>query len=215
MKQYKAVIFDFDGTLANTYEGIFNSYSYAAEQMGLQKPTRKMVDGAIGAAPPDVFQEKFMLTKEDADKATVIYRSRYAKYGIYEVQLYDGMQQLLEYLKNKKIKIGIATLKLEKFAKSICEYLNINELFDDISGVDNKDKLTKSQIILKSLSNMGVSPEDAVLIGDSKYDAVGAKEAGVDFLAVTYGFGFKQNEDIKDYDTVGIVDSTYSLNKLL
>ncbi len=214
MKKYKAVIFDFDGTLANTYEGIFNSYTYAAQQLGLEKPTVELVDGAIGASPLEVFLTRFGLSEEKAMEATQIYRSRYKREGIFEVKLYDGMQQVLEFLNSQDIKIGIATLKLQQFASIMLDHLNIKDLFSDVSGADANDTLTKADIILQSLQNMGIDPSDAVLIGDSKYDAIGAEKAGVDFIAVTYGFGFKTLKDVSVYKTVAKVKSVAELKNL-
>lgn len=207
MKKYKAIIFDFDGTLANTYNGIFSSYKYAAKQLGLIEPTPELVDRAIGSSPVDVFQAKFGLDKNKSIEATKIYRDRYSKKGILEVELYDGILDLVTFLKSNNYYTGIATLKLEEFAIKMIESLEVNHLFDDVRGADNKDKLSKALILTKVLEILDIKPSDAVLIGDSLYDANGAKEIGVDFIAVTYGFGFKTIEDAKTYNPVFIAEN--------
>lgn len=207
MKKYKAVIFDFDGTLANTYEGIFNSYKYTAQKMKLAEPTYELVDRAIGSSPVEVFETKFGLDKDKSIEATKVYRERYSKNGILEVELYDGMNELLEFLKSNNYYTGIATLKLEEFAIKMTKNLQIYELFDDIRGADSKDKLNKALILKKVLEILNIEPSEAILVGDSLYDANGAKEIGVDFVAVTYGFGFKTIEDAKSYNPVFIAEN--------
>ncbi len=207
MKKYKAIIFDFDGTLANTYNGIFNSYKYTAQQMELIEPTHDLVDRAIGSSPVDIFQSKFGLDKNKAIEATRIYRDRYSKNGIFEVELYDGMFELLNFLKLNNYYTGIATLKLEEFAIKMTENLKVRHLFDDIRGADKKDKLNKALILSKVLDVLQIDKSEALLIGDSLYDANGAKEIGVDFIAVTYGFGFKSVEDAKIYNPIFIAEN--------
>lgn len=207
MKKYKAIIFDFDGTLANTYNGIFSSYKHTAQQMKLIEPTHELINTAIGSSPIDVFQSKFGLDKNKAIEATKIYRDRYSKNGIFEVELYDGMLELLTFLKLNNYYTGIATLKLEEFAIKMSENLKIKHLFDDVRGADNEDKLNKALILNKVLEALQIDKSEAILIGDSLYDANGAKEMGVDFIAVTYGFGFKSVEDAKVYNPVFIAEN--------
>ncbi len=199
MKKYKAVIFDMDGTLVNTYRGIFNSYTHAAKQMGLLLPDDALVGAAIGAPLSEVFAKKFGLDEEAVRTAVTHYRSYYATNGFREIEMYEGMDKLLSYLKDNGYKLAVATLKREDFALAIVKDLGISELFDVVYGIDDKDELTKSDIINKCLGTLDIAPQDALYVGDSFYDAVGSAQSGLDFAAVTYGFGFKSEADVKDY----------------
>lgn len=211
MKQYQCVLFDLDGTLANTYQGIFNCYQYAAKQMGLELPTEKLVHEAIGAPLTNVFREKFGLDQEKVEEATKWNRIRYAEKGIYEVNSYPKMEEVLKQLKEKGIWLGVATLKKEEFAKEILSMLGLDKYLDVIVGMDAKDKRTKAEMIKRALSMGGQSIDNAVLVGDSFYDALGADEANIDFIGVTYGFGFQNVEDISKYKYVACIDYTEEL----
>ncbi len=211
MKKYECILFDLDGTLANTYQGIFNSYKYAAEQMELPLPTEKLVNEAIGGKLTEVFRDKFGLNANGVEEATDYYRKRYADKGIYEACPYPQMEDTLRKLKERGVCIGVATLKKEAFAKQMLEDLNLSQYFDVIVGMDTNDKLTKAGIIQKVLSILGQKTDRTVMVGDSLYDALGAEEAGVDFIGVTYGFGFRTVADVQKYKNVAVVNNPIEL----
>lgn len=198
---YKNIIFDMDGTLVNTYEGIFNSYQYVATKMGLDFGGDEFVKKAIGAPLKNVFLREFHLSEQQAVEAVRIYRSYYQKKGKNEACLYDGMANVLKLLKEQGYKICVATLKNENFAKDIVNALGIAKYFDVVYGIDDNDAYTKADLIRKCIKFVEGKKEESILVGDSEYDFLGSKEAGIDFLAVTYGFGFKdtiQNREIKN-----------------
>lgn len=199
MGKYKAVIFDMDGTLVNTYRGIFNSYTYAAEKMGLVLPDDALVGAAIGAPLSEVFASKFGLDEGSVRTAVSLYRHYYAENGFREVEIYDGIRELLSYLRDNGYKLAVATLKREDFAVSIVKALELDTFFDVVYGIDDNDKLTKSDIINKCLAALSLAPDAALYVGDSSYDAIGSAQSGLDFAAVTYGFGFKNEKDVEAY----------------
>lgn len=215
MKKYNCIIFDLDGTLANTYPGIFNSYHYACETMGIELPTDAVVGAAIGAPLLEVFEKRFHLDREVAITATEHYRKYYAEKGIYEAIAYEGMQQTLKYLKENGYLVAVATLKKEEFAIDILKELKLAEYFDVIVGMNAGDSLTKAQMLEKVCAMLKVDKAGAVLVGDSSYDAIGASEADMDFIGVTYGFGFKNAEDVSQYATYAIIDEPMELTKYL
>lgn len=189
-----------DGTLVNTYEGIFNSYQYAISKIGLNFGGDEFVKKAIGAPLKDVFLREFQLSEQQAVEAVRIYRSYYQEKGKNEACLYEGMADLLKALKEQDHKICIATLKNEQFAKDIVNTMGIAQYFDVVYGIDDNDTYTKADLIKKCIKFVDGKNEESILVGDSEYDFIGAKEAEIDFLAVTYGFGFKEtkiNEEIK------------------
>lgn len=196
---YKCVLFDMDGTLVNTYRGIFNSYKYAFHKIGREFPGKKFVGKAIGAPLLSVFQEELGLSKESAEQAVIYYREYYSEFGKNEAELYDGIEESLEKLKAQGIYLGVATLKREIFAKEILNDLNLMQYFDSVCGIDEKDKLTKSDLLKKCMNQLEVLPSETLLVGDSEYDAEGAEDTEVAFMAVLYGFGFRDMENLKKY----------------
>lgn len=207
IKQKKAVIFDLDGTLFNTYQGIMNSYCFAAAKLGIKNPEKQVVDSAIGARLSDVFREKFFLSDSDSEKAVSFYRWYYMRKGVKQAKIYTGIRELLTYLKDKSYITGIATLKRTDFAKQIVENFSLSDMFNSIHGIDEKDKLKKTDIINQCLEKLDVKAEDAVYIGDSIYDSEGAKLSRVDFIGVTYGFGFKTKYQIEEQGAIYAADN--------
>lgn len=211
MGKYKAVLFDMDGTLVNTYRGIFNSYTYAAKQMGLDLPDDALVGAAIGAPLSEVFATKFGLDESSVRIAVEHYRSYYAKHGFREIELYNGIKALLSYLKSNGYKMAVATLKREDFAVAILKDLKLDSFFEVIYGIDSNDKMTKSGIINKCLDTLGLRANEALYVGDSFYDAVGAAQSGLNFVGVTYGFGFKTEKEVAEYNYCFCADAPEDL----
>lgn len=196
---YKLAIFDMDGTLADTSEGIMNSHRYTHKMMGLVEPSDEDLDGVIGGPLLQTYQNRFGFSEKEAKNAVKIYRERYAEKGIYEAKLYEGMQAVLTALKNSHVKLGVATLKAERFAKTMLADMGVASLFDVIYGVDDNDKRTKSELIQLCMHELNMSPKNTVMIGDSMHDLNGAMECDIAFIGVTYGFGFKKNAQNFNY----------------
>lgn len=215
MKKYVCIIFDLDGTLANTFPGIFNSYKYACEKMDLTLPCETVVGEAIGAPLLEVFEKRFLLGHDKAVLAIDCYREYYAAKGIYEVKAYDNMHKTLKELKMSGYKLAVATLKKESFAVEILKILGLYEYFDVIVGMNDGDSLTKSQMLEKVLHSLSCDKHASLLVGDSSYDATGAVEAEIDFVGVTYGFGFTNKEDVQRYKNVAIIDNPIELIEFL
>ena len=192
--RYKLVIFDMDGTLVDTSKGILNSHRYAHKMMGLSEPSDAELEGVIGGPLLQTYQMRFGFSAADAKKTVKIYRQYYAEYGIYESKLYDGMEELLISLREHEIKLGVATLKAERFAKIMLENMGIANLFDVIYGVDENDKQTTADLIQLCMTTLGMLKQETVMIGDSIHDLNGARECGIDFIGVTYGFGFSDEK---------------------
>ncbi len=211
MPKYKAVIFDFDGTLADTYQGIFDSYYYTAKEYNLAQVTDSLVGSSIGSSPHKIFESKFGLSSECAAQATRFYRTYYAEHAISCVTLYDGIYDLLCYLQETGCKVGIATLKLECFALQMLDKMNVANLVDVVCGADAENTLDKKEILENAMKQLGVTPEEVVLIGDSENDGIGANACGVDFIAVTYGFGFKEKTDALQYSPHAVAETAFEL----
>lgn len=196
MKKYKCILFDLDGTLVNTEQGILNSYRYAIEKLNLQIDEHELSNEVIGAPLLDVFKNRFQLEDTEARNAVDCYRTYYAENGWKEAELYHGIVETLKELKNRGKVVGVTTLKKETFAIQMLKMFEVDQYIDVIYGMDGQDNLTKSMLLNKAMNTLNCLKEETVLVGDSFYDEVGANEAGTGFVGVTYGFGFKKETEI-------------------
>ena len=212
---YQCVLFDLDGTLVNTYLGIYNSYKYAFEKMKLPFPRATFVGEAIGAPLLSVFRDRVPLSEEQAVKAVDYYREYYARKGKLEAEVYPGMKETLKKIKGKGLSIGVATLKRENFAKDMLTELGISRYFDVIYGIDDRDQLTKAELLKKCMNYLNVKEQETVLVGDSSYDFEGANEVGIDFIAVTYGFGYSNENRPEVKKTNHVADSAQDILSFL
>ena len=195
---YKLVVFDLDGTLADTSEGIYNAHRYTTQAMGITLEKHSL-DGVIGGELLKIYQQRFSLDEKNARRAVDIYRTWYQENGILQAALYDGMKETLAFLKERGYLLAVATLKREDFAKILLENLGVADCFDWIYGMDHEDTLNKEKLIRKCMASAGVAASETVLVGDSENDRKGAEACGVGFVGVTYGFGFsKENAENND-----------------
>lgn len=201
-KRYKCVLFDMDGTLVDSYEGIFHAYQWTMKQMGRDFGGENFVRRAIGAPLIWVFENICGMGRPQAEQAASHYRAYYADKGKHEATVYSGMEKTLNRLKKAGCFIGVATLKKESFAKEILEEQGLLSYFDVVCGMDGGDSLTKADLIRRCMRTAKSKKEETVLIGDSEFDAAGAEEAGVAFLGVTYGFGFRDRRHLNEYGVV-------------
>lgn len=215
MKKYKLIIFDLDGTLADTSDGIINCHMHANESMGKPIYDRSVLASVIGGPLLDTYRTKFAYSEEDAREAVRIYRERYKAVGFTEATLYDGMKEALTELKARGYLLAVATLKAERFAIPMLELLGVGGLFDLIHGVDDNDTHTKSSLLNLCMEELGCTREESVLVGDSMHDSTGAKKSGIDFIGATYGFGFKSEEDLATLDPVSIIKKPLDLLSFL
>jgi len=211
LKRYELVIFDLDGTLADTSIGIYNCHRYTAVQMGMSEPSDAQLKGVIGGPLLETYKKRFNFNEQQARTAVEIYRRRYSEQGIYEAKIYEGIPELLEMLKDKGVKLAVATLKKEEFAKIILNDLRIANYFDLIRGVDGADSLSKEDLIRSCIENIDIAASKSVLIGDSMYDAIGAQSCGIDFIGVTYGFGLHDKEDANEYPVLSVCNNIKEL----
>lgn len=191
--KYKLVIFDIDGTLIDTSKGIVNSVKYAINKMHFKSIDELTLRSFIGPPPLLMYKSIFNCSDFDAMQAVLYHRDYGNCCGIYESKLYNGIIDILEYLKKNKVKIGVATLKLQTTACNILKYHKIFDYFDTVVGMDEGETLTKAETIKLVMKKTNIR-DNVLMIGDSKYDENGAHEAQVFFLPVTYGFGFSLND---------------------
>ncbi len=189
---YKSVIFDFDGTICDTGEGIKKSAKYALDAFNIPSDDWQTLDCFIGPPLLVTFQEQFNQSAADADLLVQKFRERYTNTGIYECELYNGIKQLLINLKVDGIKIGIASSKPQVFVETLLNKFAIAKYFDSVCATSfAADCESKQNIIARCLKELETEPKDALMVGDRFYDIDGAKADMVDGAGALWGYGSK------------------------
>ena len=211
----KNVIFDLDGTLLDTREGILESALYAAKTMRYQELPRETLLRFVGPPIQQSFRTHYGCSAEEAQQAANIFRDYYKTKALLKAKPYEGIYALCERLMAAGIRMAVATYKREDYALTLLKHFRFGEYCSPMHGADNNNLLKKEDIVNLCLQEMGGSREQTVLIGDTEHDARGAREAGVPFLAVTWGFGFRSAEDVASYPCVGVADSPEEAGNIL
>ncbi|MDM8236966.1 HAD-IA family hydrolase [[Ruminococcus] torques] len=207
MVNYDLLIFDLDGTLLDTSQGIFNSVRYAEEHMGFNAVEDSVLRQFVGPPPKLIYQKVYNVSEEIALEATKKHREYAKTKAICEAKPYPKVRETLSRLKNSGYKLAVATLKSQTIAETVLRVNGLYDLFDVIVGMDEKESLTKCETILLVLEKIG-KQEKALMIGDSLFDFEGAIEAKVDFVGVLYGFGFQEGQRYK-FDTIVKFEDLY------
>lgn len=195
----KLIVFDMDGTLADTSPGILNSHRYAHQTMDTPVPGEAVLRSVIGGPLLQTYQECFGFSKPEAKTAVAHYRDYYRREGVHQAALYPGIPQLLHSLQTQGILLGVATLKAEAFATDMFRQMGVYDCFAAICGMDENDTRTKAELIRRCMALVDAVPTETLLVGDSIHDWEGACAAGVDFIGVTYGFGFSPSGVYPDF----------------
>ncbi|MFQ9838361.1 MAG: HAD hydrolase-like protein [Eubacterium sp.] len=189
---YKSVIFDFDGTICDTGEGVKKSAKYSLDAFNIPSDDWQTLDCFIGPPLLVTFQEQFNQSAADADLLVQKFRERYTNTGIYECELYNGIKQLLINLKDDGMKIGIASSKPQVFVETLLNKFAIAKYFDSVCATSfAADCESKQNIIARCLKELETEPKDALMVGDRFYDIDGAKADMVDGAGVLWGYGSK------------------------
>lgn len=216
MAKYDIALFDFDGTLADTSQGVFKSIIYALNADGKPAPDTDTLRKFIGPPIYASFKET-MGYKDEAKIEWMIkkYRERYSVLGLFEAEFYPGIEELLIKLRENGVKIATASSKPKKFIYRILEETGFAKYFDYIGGTDFDQKESgKTEIILGALDFFNCTDRSkAVMIGDRKFDIEGAKGAGVETVAVLYGFGSR--EEFEEYGAEYIAQDTADIEKII
>lgn len=216
MSKFDAVLFDFDGTVADTGEGVFFCIRKAIERFGLRQPTESEIRKFIG--PPMVVSYKTLypqLSDDEVQKLLVSFREDYVKTGLYKFRLYDGITELLKKLSESGIKTAVASSKPQKELERIITYSGIDKYIGAIVGADiNYKDSDKATIVEDAMKKLGVEDKSRVLmVGDRKYDIVGAHKVGIACAAVLFGYGSR--EEFEEYKAEYIVESFEEVEKLV
>ena len=218
MMKYKYVLFDLDGTVSASAEGIRMSLEYALDTLNVPKPN--LDDYTLYIGPPliDTFRNLCGLDEETSEKGAAIYRDYYDKEGKYHNKVYPGIKEVVFSLREKGVKTAICTSKQKPVADGVAKLLGITDWFDEIVGstLDNTIKDKKDLIpyaLTKLGGNIESDREQTLMLGDSRFDAIGARLCGVDFIGVSYGYG--SVDEMKEQGAVAIVDSPGEILKYI
>lgn len=211
----KYILFDLDGTLTDSAEGITKSLQYGLNKLGIHVENIKDLEIFVGPPLANAAMEYYGLTQEQADLMLIYYREKFKSEGIFQNKVYEGIPKLLFKLKNNGNKCGLATSKPEVFAVQILEYFHLDQYFDFIIGNTLDDQRpTKSEIIRCALEMAkGYDLSEVFMVGDRKYDIQGAKENGIKSIGVSYGYGSKEELEAAGADAIAA--SVSELEKIL
>lgn len=199
----KTLLFDLDGTLIDSQEGITKSVRYALQSIGIQEQDDAKLRRFIGPPLLYSFQKEYGFDEKLAEQLAAKYRERYNVKGAYECKLYPEVEVVLDRLYEKGYSLGLASSKPEIFCKKILDYHGISDCFAYITGSDIEGKRKdKADVIRAAMERASANIQDTVLIGDTRFDVQGAKQTGITCYGVTYGFGTRKELEENGADAV-------------
>lgn len=194
--KWDCVLFDLDGTLLDTSQGVLKSVEYTINKLNLNKISEEKLKTFIGPPIYESFRSEYNLDDNEVEKATEIFREIYKSKYLLEARPYDGIYDLLEELHKLGYKLAVATNKRHDYAMTLLKEFGFCELFDYICGSDYQNTMKKADIINKCLVELGVrDTKRAIIVGDTIHDYNGAQKTGIEFVGVGYGFGFHDPKD--------------------
>jgi phosphoglycolate phosphatase len=190
LRKYDCAVFDLDGTLLNTERGIVNGLNDMTDKLGLKQIPPGDRRRFIGPPIEQSVRAYFGLDDRRAEEAAAVFRTVYASRYLFEAVPYHGVAEMLRRLTDGGMRCAIATYKRHDYAVKLTERFGFDKYCRPCLGSDTKELALKEKIILECVKRMGGEASRTLYIGDTEHDRVGAKQAGIDFLGVTYGFGF-------------------------
>lgn len=213
--QYQTILFDLDGTLTDSFEGITKSAQYALAHFGIQINDLNQLKKFIGPSLYESFTQFYQMDHDTANAAVEKYRERFREIGIFENKLYDGIANMLKTLCETGATLCIASAKPEVFVKRILDYFQIAQYFTFVCGSTlDGFRSSKEDIIACVLDHFG-QPDlsHVIMVGDRSHDAKGAAFHQVPFCGVLYGFGDKA--ELSAYPSVYLAPDVQSLQEFL
>lgn len=187
----KNILFDLDGTITNSYEGIVNAVKFSLDKINFKYDESKLIS-FIGPPLKDSYMNLGFSEEESKDRIED-FRDYYFKKGMKEMYLYDGIEETIQKLHDKGYKIYLATSKVESSAKKILADNNLLKYFSYAAGATmDQSRVEKEDVIAYLIDETGIKPEESIMVGDRLHDIEGAKLNNIKAIAVGYGFG---NED--------------------
>lgn len=208
---YHTILFDLDGTLTDSGPGITNSVAYALKKWNIEEKDINVLRKFVGPPLDASFAKYYGFSKEKCVQAIQYYREYYLTKGIYENRVYDGMEELLKWLRDTGRRAIVATSKPEPSAIHVLEYFHIDSYFDIIAGATmDGSRVEKSDVIRYALDRAGIRDlSGVVMVGDRENDIQGAKANGLDSIGVLYGYGSR--EELEEAGAMQIAETVEDL----
>ena len=220
MKSYTSVLFDLDGTISRSAPGIIRSLQYGLDGIGIHETDPSRLTRLIGPPLNVELHAAYGLPAEQIEKVISRFRERYETEGIFECELYPGIADVVRDCAAAGLRLAVASSKPEPHVQTLMRHFGIAACFAVISGSRIEDELdnrtgadNKDRVIAKTLSRLGDHALPAVMVGDTKYDILGAHHNGLDSIAVTYGYGSR--EELREAEPTFTADSAADLRALL
>ncbi|MBQ7506189.1 MAG: HAD hydrolase-like protein [Lachnospiraceae bacterium] len=207
MNKKTLLLFDLDGTITDSAPGITKSAAYALEKYGIQVKDPASLTFFVGPPLEYTFETRYRFSKKKALEAVSYFREYYRRSGWNDCSLYPDTKSTLENLKKRGYRIALASSKNEPMCVQILSHFGLISLFDGVYGAEaDGPRRDKPAVLSYALdSNPNIPREEAILIGDTEFDARGAAEVGIDCLGVSYGCG--DPEAMKRIGVVGMAGS--------
>lgn len=190
---YKNILFDLDGTITDSSPGIINSYLYSLEKIGLAENDIDHLKSFIGSPLRAYYTQRHNLSTSESDIAVKHFREHYSETGLFENNIYPGLDKLLDELQASGKNLYIATSKPLEFALRVLTHFDLKDYFNSIHGSDmSADNKAKDKLITDAIIMNGLNKNESIMIGDRYHDINGAKINGIDSIAVTYGYGSRE-----------------------
>ena len=208
----KAVLFDLDGTLTDSGEGIINCAVFAMERLGIPVPPREELGVFVGPPLWDTFRQ-FGVPADRVDEAVEIFRSRYVPIGKFENTPYSGIRETLEALRAQGRKLYVATSKPEVTAREILEHFDLSRYFAEICGATVDKTRTSKEDVIAYLLSLDACRENSVMVGDTAFDVIGAAAHGIPTIGAAWGYG--KTEDMVSAGAAAIARSPEDLLRII
>ncbi len=215
--KYDLILFDVDGTLTDSGEGITKSVQYTLEKYGIIEPDLDNLKKFIGPPLIDSFAKYYGFSKEESVRARNIFNERYQPIGWMENHPYDGIEVVLEELQKSGIMLGIATSKPEGVANKVLEYFDLKKYFSVICAAPNNglngEKPGRIKAAIEEAKMLGCEAKHVIMVGDTRFDVLGAHECGIPCVGVSWGFAVEG--EFEACDTEFVVDTMEELLDVL
>lgn len=215
MKKYDVILFDLDGTLTDSSPGIMNSIVYALKKYNISVENTDDLRKFLGPPLHESFRDFYGFDDEKSMEAVGFYREYFSTKGLLENEVYSGIREMLEDLKENGKRLILATSKPQPFTDRIMEHFDLAKYFEFIAG-SNMDgtRSKKAEVIAYALESCGImGKSNVVMVGDREHDIIGAKTVGIDSIGVEYGYG--DYDELSDASATYIVKTVEELKELL
>lgn len=212
---YQYILFDLDGTLTDSAIGIINGIAYAKSKFNLPMESKEELKKYMGPPLKTSFIDFCGLSDEKAEEAVKIYREYYSEKGLFENAVYEGIEELLQELKEQGKILIVATSKPEKFSKQILEHFNLMQYFDVVVGATmDGSRGTKIEVMEHAIKEAKITNmSEAIMIGDRKFDILGAKHFRMDSIGVLFGYGSR--EELEEAGATYIVEKALDIKSIV